>query len=115
MRKQFIIFQFQTLSSRRFQRGFDRVNLHRPTQEQVDALLFVRVGICVAIEPPRINRSGSDFGSGSAQKATGTTAASAAAAATQGLTLVQIFAQPEPFLALKPAKQPTTWYKKCSR
>ena len=25
------IVQFQALSSRRFQRGFDRVNLHRPT------------------------------------------------------------------------------------
>jgi hypothetical protein len=29
--KQFTIFQFQALSSRRFQRGFDRVSLHRPT------------------------------------------------------------------------------------
>ena len=29
--KQFIIFQFQVLSSRRFQLGFDRVNLHRLT------------------------------------------------------------------------------------
>jgi hypothetical protein len=25
------MFQFLTLSSRRFQRGFDKVNLHRPT------------------------------------------------------------------------------------
>ena len=30
--KHFIIFQFQTLRSRCFQRGFDRVNLHRPTR-----------------------------------------------------------------------------------
>ena len=29
--KHFIIFQFQALSSRCFERGFDRVNLHRPT------------------------------------------------------------------------------------
>jgi len=34
----------------------------------------------------------------------------------RGLTLVHIFAQPEPFLSLKPAaKHPTTWDKKCSR
>jgi hypothetical protein len=33
----------------------------------------------------------------------------------QGLTLVNIFAEPEPFLSLKPAKQLTTWDKKCSR
>jgi len=31
-----------------------------------------------------------------------------------GLTLVHIFAQPEPFLSLKSAKHPTTWDKKCS-
>jgi len=31
MCKQSIILQFQALSSRRFQLGFDRVNLHRPT------------------------------------------------------------------------------------
>jgi len=31
------------------------------------------------------------------------------------ITLVHIFAQPESFLSLKPAKHPTTWYKKCSR
>jgi hypothetical protein len=31
-RRQFIIFQFQALSSRRFQRGFDRGNLHRLTR-----------------------------------------------------------------------------------
>jgi len=29
----FTIFQVQVLSSRRFQLGFDRVNLHRPTEE----------------------------------------------------------------------------------
>jgi hypothetical protein len=34
---------------------------------------------------------------------------------TQGLTLVHIFAQPEPFLSLKPAKHPTTWDRKSSR
>ena len=33
----------------------------------------------------------------------------------QGLTLVHFFAQPEPFLSLKPAKHPTTWDKKCPR
>ena len=31
----------------------------------------------------------------------------------QGLTLVLIFAQPEPFLSLKPAKHPTKWDRKC--
>ena len=30
-RKQFIMLQVQAVSSRRIQRGFDRVNLHRPT------------------------------------------------------------------------------------
>jgi hypothetical protein len=29
--KRYFIIQFQALSSRRFQRGFDGVNLHRPT------------------------------------------------------------------------------------
>jgi len=29
--KRLILFQFQALNSRRFQRKFDRVNLHRPT------------------------------------------------------------------------------------
>jgi hypothetical protein len=29
------MFYFQVLGSRRFQRGSDRVNLHRPTQRQV--------------------------------------------------------------------------------
>jgi len=33
----------------------------------------------------------------------------------QGLTLVHIFAQPEPFWSLKPAKHPTTWDRNCSR
>jgi hypothetical protein len=33
----------------------------------------------------------------------------------QELTLVHIFPQPEPFLSLKPAKQPNTGDKKCSR
>jgi hypothetical protein len=33
----------------------------------------------------------------------------------QGLTLVHIFAQPESFLSLKPAKHPNLWDKKCSR
>jgi hypothetical protein len=33
----------------------------------------------------------------------------------QGLTLVHMFAQPQPFLSLKPAKHPTTWDRKCSR
>ena len=31
VRRRFIILWFQALSSRRVQRGFDRVNLHRPT------------------------------------------------------------------------------------
>jgi hypothetical protein len=30
--KQFLIFLFQALGSRRFHRGFDGVNLHRPTE-----------------------------------------------------------------------------------
>ena len=30
--KQYITFQSQALNPRRFQRGFDRVNLHRPTE-----------------------------------------------------------------------------------
>jgi len=30
-RRRYLISRFQALSSRRFQRGFDRVNLHRPT------------------------------------------------------------------------------------
>jgi hypothetical protein len=33
----------------------------------------------------------------------------------QGVSLAHIFAQPEPFLSLKPAKHPTTWDKQCSR
>jgi len=33
----------------------------------------------------------------------------------QGLTLVHIFAQLEPFLSLKPAKHPTTWDRRYSR
>jgi hypothetical protein len=33
----------------------------------------------------------------------------------QGLTLVHIFAQPEPFSSLKPARHPITWDRKCSR
>ena len=37
------------------------------------------------------------------------------AADRQGLTLVHIFSQPQPFLSLKPAKHPNTWDKKCSR
>ena len=36
------------------------------------------------------------------------------AAQRQGLTLVHIFAQPEPFLSLKPAKHPITWNTRCS-
>jgi len=36
-------------------------------------------------------------------------------AESQGLTLVHFFAQPDPFLSLKPAKHPTTWDRKCSR
>ena len=38
-----------------------------------------------------------------------------AAGGRQGLTLVHIFAQPEPFWSLKQAKHPTTWDNKCSR
>ena len=37
------------------------------------------------------------------------------AGAGQGLTLVHIFAQLELFLSLKPAKDPATWDKMCSR
>jgi hypothetical protein len=33
----------------------------------------------------------------------------------QGLTLVHILAQPEPFLSLTPAKHSNTWDKQCSR
>jgi hypothetical protein len=33
----------------------------------------------------------------------------------QGLTVVHIFAQPEPFLSLKSEQYPNTWDKKCSR
>jgi hypothetical protein len=32
---QSIFFVFQALSARRFQRGFDRVNLHRPTSPEL--------------------------------------------------------------------------------
>ena len=38
-----------------------------------------------------------------------------ACARRQGIPLVHIYAQPEPFLSLKPAKHSTTWERKCSR
>jgi len=47
---------------------------------------------------------------------TGNAAAATAegAGAGQGLILVHNFAQPEPYLSLKPAKHPTTWDNMCS-
>ena len=84
-----ITFQLQALSSRRFQPGFDRVNLHRPTRVRYTA--------------PTMSAKA---------RTTATTAAW-----FQGLTLVHFSAQPEPFLTtntpytphdtpLTPHKQP---------
>jgi hypothetical protein len=65
----FIIFLFQALRSGRFKRGFDRVNLHCPT---VLALAMALPSIAADISEPCTTSS-------------------------QGLTLVQFSAQPEPF------------------
>ena len=45
IRKWFITFQFQVLSSRRFQRWFDRVKLHRPTM----AFFFMKWVLAAAV------------------------------------------------------------------
>ena len=74
------IFQFQALSSRRFQRGFDRVNLHHPTSA------------CSANLMAAISRSWSSAASSSLPWTC------AAAALVQGLTLVHFSAQLEPGL-----------------
>jgi len=72
---EFNIFRFQALSSKHFRRGFDRVNLHRPTMGAWPDVLgwYMRYS--------------------SAWKR------NAARSAGQGLTHVHFSAQPEPFLA----------------
>jgi len=48
--KQFISFQFQAIYSWRFQRGFDRVNLHRPTVGECGRLPMSRHGVAAHVE-----------------------------------------------------------------
>ena len=79
---------FKRLSSRRFQLGFHRVTLHRLTEGSTAPWAAPAVPTPLGVD--RRTRS-------------------------QGLTLVHIFAQPEPFLSPKPAKHPTTRDQKCSR
>ena len=80
---------------------FDTVNLHRPT-----SLCAAEAGGGGAASdpPPRFSSPAKSL----PRTRGGPTR-------DQGLTLVHIFAQPEPCLSLKPAKHPSTWDKKCSR
>ena len=72
---------FQALSSRRFQRGFDRVNLHRPTTGMAGLWLYtaaVRVAAPVAL----VGRVAEVCPWAAAAAAVAAAAAAAAAAAT---------------------------------
>jgi hypothetical protein len=76
--KQYRIFWFQALSSRRFQRGIDRVNLHRPSLPDA-----------------------SSFSSGPLKRRTTSNDARCMATLHQGLTRIHFAAQPEPYLTQK--------------
>jgi hypothetical protein len=54
VKNQFISFQFHALNSRRFQHGFDRVNLHRPTEAAQEQ----RIGRVVLDEVRRVEARG---------------------------------------------------------
>ena len=69
--KQFIIFGCEEISSRRFQVGFDRVNLHRPTQ--MGGAHSVEAGVVLQHrrQPPRFGGRCLPFSEGAAERGLG--------------------------------------------